>query len=68
MLPDQKCQQSNSIRNLLILKNEDQEIILYMFKASIIGMDLWIKAFYSCSWPLSILWNKVKYMDRNIMI
>lgn len=40
MLPDQKCQQSNSIRNLLILKNEDQEIILYMFKAGIIGMDL----------------------------
>lgn len=45
MLLDQKYQQLNSIRNLLSLKNEDQEITLYLFKASTIDMVLQTQSF-----------------------
>lgn len=60
MLLDQKYQQLNSIRNLLSLKNEDQEITLYLFQASTIDMVLQTQSFFCyCSLPVCILWNEV---------
>lgn len=66
MLLDQKCQQLNSIRNLLSLKNEDRETTLYLFKASTIGMVLQIKALCYHSLPLCILWNKVNIQIQKL--